>query len=116
MTTRIRFDNLNVVPAGHHRYRCLRDAVEIANILTFGLLLLLIGLLFTGCASVPKDYPRTESTAFKNYQDTSMGQQFEEAAQQHPGDSGFAIIRNGRQAFTARIETKTPNMTLNADG
>jgi len=28
-------------------------------------LLLLIGLLFTGCASVHKDYPRTSSTAFE---------------------------------------------------
>jgi starvation-inducible outer membrane lipoprotein len=36
-------------------------------------LLLLIGLLITGCASVPKDYPRTESTAFKNYLDTAAG-------------------------------------------
>ena len=32
-----------------------------------------------------------------------MGQLFEEAAVQHPGKSGFAIIRHGRMAFTARI-------------
>jgi putative cardiolipin synthase len=67
-------------------------------------LLLLIGLLFTGCASVPKDYPRTSSMAFQDYQDTSVGQLFEEAAVQHPGESGFAIIRYGHPAFTARIE------------
>jgi putative cardiolipin synthase len=64
----------------------------------------LVGLLFTGCASVPKDYPRTSSTAFQDYQDTSVGQLFEAAALQHPGESGFAIIRYGRPAFTARIE------------
>jgi hypothetical protein len=49
-------------------------------------------LLITGCASVPNDYPRTESTAFKNNLGTAAGKQIEEAAQQHPGESGFAII------------------------
>ena len=66
-------------------------------------LLLLISFLFTGCASVPKDYPRTESTAFEGYLDTSVGQLFEQAARQHPGESGFALIRYGRPAFTARV-------------
>jgi putative cardiolipin synthase len=59
--------------------------------------------LFTGCASVPKDYPRALSTAFPDYLDTSIGRLFEEAAVEHPGESGFAIIRHGRQAFTARV-------------
>jgi putative cardiolipin synthase len=66
-------------------------------------LLLLIGLLFTGCATVPTDYPRSESTAFQDYLDTTGGQLFEAAAVQHPGKSGFAIIRYGRPAFTARV-------------
>jgi hypothetical protein len=66
-------------------------------------LLLLIGLLFTGCATVPTDYPRSESTAFEDYLDTTGGQLFEAAAVQHPGKSGFAIIRYGRPAFTARV-------------
>ncbi|UCE76646.1 MAG: phospholipase D family protein [Gammaproteobacteria bacterium] len=67
------------------------------------LLMVLTAVLFTGCATVPKDYPRTESTAFEDYLDTSVGQLFEEAAREHPGESGFAIIRYGRPAFTARI-------------
>jgi phosphatidylserine/phosphatidylglycerophosphate/cardiolipin synthase-like enzyme len=66
-------------------------------------LLLLACVLFAGCATVPKEYPRTPSTAFQGYLDTSVGQLFEEAAQRHPGESGFAIIRHGRQAFTDRI-------------
>jgi putative cardiolipin synthase len=65
--------------------------------------MLFTAMLFAGCATVPTDYPRTESTAFQDYLDTSVGQVFEEAAQQHPGESGFAIIRYGRPAFTARI-------------
>ena len=66
-------------------------------------ILLLVALLFTGCASVPKDYPRTSSTAFEDYLDTSQGRFFEQAAAQHPGESGFAIIRNSRPAFTSRV-------------
>lgn len=49
-----------------------------------------IVLLMVGCATVPKDYPRTESTAFPGYLDTSLGKLFEEVAVQHPGESGFA--------------------------
>jgi len=103
MTARIRLDSSNLLHAGQYRDGCPRDTAGIVRFLLSGLLLLLIGLMFTGCATVPKDYPRTESTAFQDYLDTSVGQLFEEAAQQHPGESGFAIIREGRQAFTARI-------------
>ena len=78
-------------------------AVSRADLLKSWVLFLLIGLLLSGCAGVPKDYPRTESTAFEDYLDTSVGQLFEEAAVQHPGESGFAIIRYGRNAFTARV-------------
>jgi putative cardiolipin synthase len=80
-----------------------QGAIPGTSFLKSCLLFLLIGFLFTGCASVPKDYPRTPSTAYQDYLDTSVGQLFEEAAVQHPGESGFAIIRYGRQAFTARI-------------
>ena len=66
-------------------------------------LLLLISLFLTGCATVPRDYPRSESTAFEDYLDTSVGQFFEEAAVQHPDESGFAMIRYGRRAFTDRV-------------
>ena len=64
---------------------------------------LLMVAMIVGCTSVPKDYPRTTSTAYQEYLDTSIGQLFEEAAEQHPSESGFAIIRYGRQAFTARV-------------
>src|SRR5210317_223803 len=65
--------------------------------------ILLFAMLVIGCATVPKDYPRTTSSAFTNYLDTSVGQLFEEKAVMHPGESGFAIIRRGRPAFTSRI-------------
>jgi hypothetical protein len=38
-----------------------------------GLLLLLIALLLAGCASVPKDYPRTDSSALRDDESTAIG-------------------------------------------
>ncbi len=64
---------------------------------------LLIGFLLAGCATVPKEYPRNPSTAFTDYSATDLGQLFEEAAVQHPHESGFAIIRYGQPAFTDRV-------------
>ncbi len=66
-------------------------------------LLLFTVVVVAGCATLPDDYPRTDSTAIDNYQQTSVGRFFDEAASQHPGKSGFAIIRHGRKAFTSRI-------------
>lgn len=80
-----------------------QDLALRTNVLGRWFVILSFGLLFTGCASVPEDDPRTASTAYQDYLDTSVGQLFEEAAVQHPGESGFAIIRRGREAFTDRI-------------
>ena len=66
-------------------------------------LLAVAGLLLAGCATVPKDYPRTASTAFQAHESTTIGREVAALAAQHPGESGFAIIRHGRQAFTARV-------------
>jgi len=64
---------------------------------------LLLIMLITGCASLPTDYARTESTAMENHQSTSLGQYFTAAETEHPGESGFAIIRYGHNAFTTRV-------------
>ena len=37
---------------------------------------------------------------YPGYQQTELGQLFEAQAKRHPGESGFAIIRTGRNAFT----------------
>ena len=75
-----------------------------ANFLEFPLVFLSFLLMLTGCATtLPTDIQRTHSTAFVNYDTTSAGQLFEEAALRHPGKSGFTIIRKGRRAFTGRI-------------
>ena len=73
------------------------------GLLRIGLLLLLAVLFLAGCASVPKDYPRTQSSAFKDPHSTAIGQYFAKVAARHPGKSGFGIIRKPRPAFTARV-------------
>jgi putative cardiolipin synthase len=74
------------------------------NFLGFPLVFLSILLMLTGCATtLPKDVQRTPSTAFANYNTTSIGRFFEEAALRHPGKSGFTLIQKGRRAFTSRI-------------
>ncbi|MEP0203002.1 MAG: phospholipase D family protein [Halioglobus sp.] len=59
--------------------------------------------LASGCASVPKDYPRTVSNAFEDHESTTIGASFAEEAANYPGKSGFSIIRKGRYAFTDRV-------------
>jgi putative cardiolipin synthase len=46
---------------------------------------------------------RTPSTAFTDHEATRIGRRAAELAAAHPGKSGFAIIRHGHRAFTARI-------------
>lgn len=64
---------------------------------------LLVAALAAGCAAPPRDYPRTESQAFEAHAATPIGAEIAEIAAQHPGQSGYALIRHGRQAFTARV-------------
>jgi cardiolipin synthase C len=69
----------------------------------YNTLLVLSVLLVGGCAIMHKDYPRTASTAFQDHESTAIGKEIAALAAQHPAESGFAIIRRGRQAFTARV-------------
>ena len=75
---------------------CLGPGVRIAC--------LSVLLLLAGCATrLPTEVHRTPSSAFDRYDSTSLGRLFEEATVQHPGQSGFILIRKGRPAFTGRI-------------
>lgn len=67
------------------------------------LLFFVAGLLLAGCASVPRDYPRSASVAFEDHRSTAIGRYVARSAARHPGESGFAIIRLGRRAFTTRV-------------
>lgn len=63
----------------------------------------MLAVLLVGCASLPKDYPRTESKALEDYQSTTMGRRWSAVEAEHPGESGFGILRYGRNAFSTRI-------------
>ena len=57
----------------------------------------------TGCAAYNAKYPRSPSTAFQEYQATTLGRLFEPAAAEHPGESGVVYMRYGRKALEARL-------------
>ena len=66
-------------------------------------MLLLLFLFLAGCSTLPTDYPRTQSHALEEPEQTRGGAKIKRLAEQRPGKSGFAIIRKGRGAFTSRI-------------
>ena len=61
--------------------------------------------LAAGCATTQPnpDYPRVATTAFEAHEATPLGQEIAQLAAQHPGQSGFSLVHQGRQAFTARV-------------
>ena len=63
-----------------------------------------IACLVSACApAINWDYPRSPSNTFVQPETTTVGALFQEAADKHPGLSGFSIIRQGGQAFMARL-------------
>src|SRR5690242_18674296 len=63
-----------------------------------------LALLLAACsATVNRDYPRVASTAFARPETTSVGALFQEAADRHPGLSGFSLLQDGENAFLARL-------------
>jgi putative cardiolipin synthase len=64
---------------------------------------LAMALLLGACATVNWDYPRTSSNAFAHPETTTVGLLFQEAADKHPGLSGFSVVQHGENAFLARL-------------
>jgi len=66
--------------------------------------ILAVSFLVSACSSaVDWNYPRSPSSIFAYPQTTTVGALFQEAADKHPGLSGFAVIRQGGPAFMARL-------------
>src|SRR6185436_20159627 len=66
----------------------------------------ILGMVFllTACsARVNWDYQRTPSDALAYPNTTAIGALFKEAADKHPGLSGFSLVRQGGPAFMARV-------------
>ncbi|MGB5132455.1 MAG: phospholipase D-like domain-containing protein, partial [Steroidobacteraceae bacterium] len=74
--------------------------------LKFRLAVLLMGAAICGCASLPpgSDYPKVVTTALVNPDETKLGQQFETAARENGGNSGFRMIAVGADGFLTRME------------
>ncbi len=64
--------------------------------------IILVTFLY-GCASLPKDYERTESSAFTNTTDTWLGRRFRDDVEANPGQSGVRLLDSGLDAFVARV-------------
>lgn len=86
-------------------YLSARSAVQVSGgaITLRAVVFLLLATLVTACASLPGNYPRSESRALKEYQSTSLGRRWAAVEVEHPGESGFSILRYGNNAFSARI-------------
>jgi putative cardiolipin synthase len=66
--------------------------------------ILAMACLVSACApAINWDYPRNPSNTFAHPETTTVGALFQEAADKHPGVSGFSIIRQGGTAFMARL-------------
>jgi len=65
----------------------------------------LCALVLTGCATVPRDYPKEASYALTNPDQTENGRKFTEFAGGHPGESAFHLLPSGVDGFIARAAT-----------
>ncbi len=75
-----------------------------AKTASFFVVFFLTAISIYGCASqIPKDYPRTETTAITDYATTSTGRIFEKFSAQNNSSSGFLLLKKGRNAFTTRV-------------
>src|SRR6185436_2257764 len=55
------------------------------------------------CSTYNTKYPRSSSTAFREYQPTTLARLFAPAEAAHPGESGVLYMRYGRRALVARL-------------
>lgn len=59
--------------------------------------------LLTGCATPPGEIDRPTSQAFLDTEDTQLGRSVRDKVRLHPDRSGFLLLRNGLDAFAARV-------------
>lgn len=67
------------------------------------LLMTALGLLLSsGCSTLPKDFDKSETYAYLDTDSTSLGSVRREEMNNHFGQSGFRLLKNGLDAFVAR--------------
>jgi putative cardiolipin synthase len=69
-------------------------------------LALFVAAILSGCASLPpgSDFPKTASFALATPDETRLGHQFDTAAREHGGNSGFRILPAGADGFLTRMQ------------
>ena len=69
-------------------------------------LLALALAMLGGCSSLPpgSDYPKTRTSALAHPEETRLGHQFQQAANDHAGNSGFRIVSAGVDGFLLRMQ------------
>jgi cardiolipin synthase C len=78
-----------------------------------GLILWLLAVLLSACASLPPQSGRTVTHVLTDTQDTRLGRALAPSEQAHPGDSAFHLLPSGVDAFLARIVlAETADRTL----
>ncbi|MGD8931009.1 MAG: phospholipase D-like domain-containing protein [Chromatiales bacterium] len=67
------------------------------------LVIIIISLLSAGCASLPEDVERKPSYALADTDETILGMVTQPLTEAHAGKSGFHLLRQGINAFAARL-------------
>ena len=70
----------------------------------FGALLCaaILAALVSGCATQPREVPVVASHAWQHPEETPLGREYAHQLADHPGQSGFHVLDDGREAFLAR--------------
>ncbi|MCG3204618.1 MAG: Cardiolipin synthase C [Elusimicrobia bacterium] len=75
----------------------------------------IVFFFFAGCATLPKDFNATPSTAPSREEKTTLREIFKPDSEAHPGQSGFVLLNTGRDAFLSRIAlTETAERGIDA--
>jgi putative cardiolipin synthase len=79
------------------------------------ILLVSTALFVNGCASVDFDYPKPETRALTNTDDTWLGKVWTPMVAQHPGEGAFYLLSDGIEALAARgLLARRAEKTLDA--
>lgn len=77
-----------------------RPVLRLRALLAFGVVLV---ALLAGCATVPFDFPKTESRAIPPSETTRLGKAVAERSRNHGNESSFYALSDGLDALGARL-------------
>jgi cardiolipin synthase C len=78
--------------------RCAPRATPVARLAPA----VLLALLLAGCATLRREVPAVISHAWERPEETALGRDYARQLSAYPGESGFYVLDDGREAFLAR--------------